>query len=91
MQTTLQNAAMNNNPSFQQIAYNTLTTFFTTHIDHVAEISVLPPGIEPQDGISMQEGPNLGIPKNILALAFLEARARFFKGVKEDGVASNVC
>lgn len=77
--------------SLQQTAYNAISTFFVNHVDCVTEIAVLPPAIVPEDGICMQEGPNLGVPKKILALAFLEARARFFEGVKKDGVGSEVC
>ncbi|CAI6337973.1 unnamed protein product [Periconia digitata] len=84
---------MTDNPSpalaLQQVAYNTITAFFNAHKDRLTEIIVLPPAIEPEDGISMQDGINLGVPKKILALAFLEARARFFQGVKENRVLSD--
>jgi hypothetical protein len=59
-------------------AYNTLAAFFNTHAAEVVEIEILPPCFEPEDGICMQDGLNIGIPKKILVLAYLEARTRFF-------------
>jgi len=63
----------------QKLAYETLSSYFYEHQDEVIEIEILPPAIEPPDGIIMQDGLSIGIPKKILVLAFLEARKRFFE------------
>ena len=62
----------------QTQAYEALNSYFQVHEKHVTEIEILPPAIKPPDGILMQDDCNLGIPKKILALAFIEARKRFF-------------
>ncbi|KAF1960450.1 hypothetical protein CC80DRAFT_294079 [Byssothecium circinans] len=72
------------NADLQTLAYNNLNTFFTAHQDAPVEIEILLPCFEPEDGLSMQDGPNIGIPKEILVLAFLEARARFFRALSRN-------
>jgi hypothetical protein len=62
----------------QKIAYESLSCYFQEHEDEVVEIEILSPAIAPPDGILMQDGLYLGVPKNILALAYMEARQRFF-------------
>jgi hypothetical protein len=66
---------------FQKVAYNALSTYFQQHEDEVVEIEILPPAIEPPDGIMMQDGRSLGVPKKVLALAFVEARRVFFSNI----------
>jgi hypothetical protein len=63
---------------FQKLAYESLRKYFQEHEDEVIEIEILSPAIQPPDGITMQDGSSLGLPKKILALAFVEARRRFF-------------
>ena len=75
------------NTNLQQIAYKTLVDIFIRHEDNVIEIEVLPPAIQPPDGIVLQEDLNLGIPKKILALAFLEARQRFFDNLTSKSIS----
>ncbi|KAF1922072.1 hypothetical protein BDU57DRAFT_554046 [Ampelomyces quisqualis] len=49
---------------------------------------LLPSAIKPRDGLVMEDGRNLGVPKRILAQAFVEARKLFFQNAKdEDGRA----
>ena len=63
----------------QRLAYETLSKCFQQHEDEVLEIEILSPAIHPPDGFLMQDGLNLGITKEGLVLAYLEARHRFFK------------
>lgn len=62
-----------------QHVYESLSRYFEEHENEVVEIEVLPPAIEPLDGILMQDGSSLGIPKKALVSAFLVARQVFFK------------
>ena len=62
----------------QQHVYESLSRYFDEHENEVIEIEILPPAIQPPDGMLMQDGSGLGIPKQILALAFLTARQIFF-------------
>lgn len=62
----------------QKLAYETLSKYFLEHEDEVITIEILPPAIQPPDGILMQEGLCLGVAKKALALAYVEARQRFF-------------
>jgi hypothetical protein len=62
----------------QTQAYEALNSYFQAHEKQIIEIELLPPAIKPPDGILMQDGCNLGIPKKTLALAFVDARKRFF-------------
>lgn len=75
----------------EERAYDVLTTFFAQHQDHALEIEILPPAIQPPDGFLMHEGLNVGIPKKILTLAFLEARRRFLASTKLNEPDSIVC
>ncbi|CAN9268198.1 unnamed protein product [Alternaria alternata] len=68
---------------FQKLAYKSLSNYFQEHADEVIEIEILPPAIQPPDGITMQDGSSLGIPKKVLALAYVEARHLFF--MKDQG------
>ncbi|KAH6875523.1 hypothetical protein BKA58DRAFT_123592 [Alternaria rosae] len=63
----------------QKLAFASLSEYFQEHADEVIQIEILPPAIQPPDGITMQDGLSLGFPKKILALAYLEARQQFFK------------
>ncbi|KAF2833979.1 protein prenylyltransferase [Ophiobolus disseminans] len=63
----------------QTQAYEVLNSYFQAHEKQIIEIEVLPPAIKPSNGVLMQDGCNLGVPKRILALAFVEARKRFFE------------
>lgn len=62
----------------QALAYERLSLFFSSHQDKRIEIEILPPAFQPPDGILMEDGFSLGIPKKILALAYIEARKTFF-------------
>jgi hypothetical protein len=63
----------------QKLAYESLSKYLREHEDEVVEIEILPPTIQPPDGILMQDGLYLGVPKKILALAYVEARRQFFE------------
>ncbi|ORX92745.1 hypothetical protein BCR34DRAFT_500456, partial [Clohesyomyces aquaticus] len=69
-------------------AYASLTNYFQQHQDEVIEIEVLPPAIQPPNGLFLTDGLNLGIPKKVLALSFVEARIRFFAGIQSEGALS---
>jgi hypothetical protein len=75
--------------ALQSKAYTVLTTYLITHQDDILSIEILPPALPPPDGICMQDGLDIGIPKKILALAFLEARKRFHANLS-DGPSSDV-
>lgn len=62
----------------QQHVYESLSRYFSEHEHEVIEIEILPPAIQPPDGILMQDGSSLGVSKKALALAFLAARQIFF-------------
>ncbi|KAF2846367.1 protein prenylyltransferase [Plenodomus tracheiphilus IPT5] len=72
--------------SLQALAYERLADFFQQHRNDVCEIEVLPPAVQPPDGIILEDGLHLGIPKKILALAYVEARRRFFASKEANGV-----
>ncbi|KAJ4294308.1 hypothetical protein N0V90_007998 [Kalmusia sp. IMI 367209] len=63
----------------QQHAYNAINEYFTRHSHEVVEIEILPPALEPLEGLLLEDGANLGLPKKILALAFVRARHLFFE------------
>jgi hypothetical protein len=63
----------------QTESYHAVSSYLEAHHKHIVEIEILPPAIKPQDGLLMEDGLNLGIPKKILVLAFLEARNIFLK------------
>lgn len=74
----------------QVTAYNALSSYFQKHEDYVIEIEILPPAFQPPDGILMHDGLNLGIPKKVLAVAYIEARKVFFQNahsIDEDSPA----
>ena len=62
----------------QQAAYDALTNYFNAHLDEVLEIEILPPSHEPVGSLILEDGPNLGLPKKVLVLAFIHARRLFF-------------
>ncbi|USP76537.1 uncharacterized protein yc1106_03811 [Curvularia clavata] len=62
----------------QKLAYASLTRYFQDHENEVVEIEILPPGVQPPDGVLMHEGLHLGVSKKALVLAFMEARQQFF-------------
>jgi len=59
-------------------AYDALNNYFKAHEKQIVEIEVLPPSIKPPDGVLMVDDINVGVPKKVMALAFVEARKRFF-------------
>jgi len=63
----------------QKLAYGCLIKYLQEHENETIEIEILPPAIQPPDGILMQDGLSLGLPKKILVLAYLEARQQFFE------------
>lgn len=75
--------------NLQQKAYNALNDFFAAHEDDVVEIEMLPSAIQPTNGLLMQDGLNLGVPKKVLVAAYVRARQLFFEGIKA-GTASLV-
>ncbi|KAF3007781.1 hypothetical protein E8E13_010296 [Curvularia kusanoi] len=71
----------NSNPAaveHQQHAYESLCTYLSKHENEVMEIEILPPAIAPPNGLLLEDGLNLGIPKKVLASAVLAARRAFF-------------
>src|SRR3954453_19303023 len=68
----------------QEQAYDALNTFFKVHEDEVVEIEILPPAIQPTDGLVMKDGLNVGVPKKVLVLAYVEAKRRFFKSIDNE-------
>jgi hypothetical protein len=71
-------------------AYEALNDYFSRYEHEGVEIEILPPGFNPSDGLVMQEGRHIGIPKETLILAYVRARALLFDGIKEDFVESQV-
>ncbi|KAH7125422.1 hypothetical protein B0J11DRAFT_579968 [Dendryphion nanum] len=74
--------------AMQNLAYTMLDDFFNAHKEEVVEIEILPPHIEPENGICMVDGINIGLPKKILALAYLQARQLFFSSVEIEKASS---
>lgn len=68
----------------QKLAFETLSKHFQDHENDILEIEILPPALEPTDNILLKDGLNLGIPKKILVLAYLEARERFFQCISSN-------
>lgn len=62
----------------QRHIYESLSRYFDEHENDVIEIEILPTAIQPSDGVLMQDGLCLGVPKKVLASAFLVARQTFF-------------
>ncbi|KAJ5060063.1 hypothetical protein J3E74DRAFT_452282 [Bipolaris maydis] len=62
----------------QKLAYTSLAEYFQEHDNEVVEIAILPPSVQPPDGVLIQEESSLGISKKALALAYMEARRLFF-------------
>ncbi|EOA85829.1 hypothetical protein ACJQWK_04168 [Exserohilum turcicum] len=62
----------------QKLAYASLSEYLQKHESEVVSIEILPPGMQPPDGVLMQDGLALGISKKALALAYVEARGQFF-------------
>ncbi|KAF2794916.1 protein prenylyltransferase [Melanomma pulvis-pyrius CBS 109.77] len=71
----------------QDQAYDALSEFFSVHEDEVVEIEILPPAIQPTDGLLMMDGLNVGVPKKILVLAYVKARQLFFASIQVDGTS----
>jgi hypothetical protein len=66
-------------------AYAALSSYLEAHHKQIVEVEVLPPAIKPPDGLFLEDGLSLGIPKKIFALAFVEARKIFLENVKSEG------
>lgn len=62
----------------QQQVYESLCRYLDEHENEVIEMEILPPAIAPPEGLLLQDGSSLGIPKKALASAFLAARRAFF-------------
>lgn len=62
----------------QRLAYESLCCYLDKHENEVLEIEILPPAITPPDGLLLEDGSSLGVPKKVLVVAFLEARRAFF-------------
>ncbi|KAF2185643.1 hypothetical protein K469DRAFT_575614 [Zopfia rhizophila CBS 207.26] len=63
----------------QDCAFNALDEYFKAHEDEVVEIEILPPGIHQASDILMQEGLNVGIPRQILILGYVKAKRIFLE------------
>ncbi|KAI8934070.1 hypothetical protein NX059_008834 [Plenodomus lindquistii] len=74
--------------ALQARAYERIAGFFEEREDYVCEIEVLPATIPPPDGILLQDGLNLGLPKKVLVLAYAEARRRFLDSKDDDSLLS---
>ena len=74
----------------QQHVYESLCRYLDEHENEVIEIEILPPALAPTDGVLMQDGSSLGIPKKALALAFLAARRIFFDNKDNDRLDTKV-
>lgn len=59
-------------------AYDALNDFFKAHEDVTVEIEILPSALAPSDTLVLQDGINIGIPKEVLVQAYLKARTIFF-------------
>jgi len=77
MQSTDMDGQDSSGETLKAIAYERLSSYLQEHEDHVCEIEVLPPAVQPPDGVLIHDGLNLGVPKKILVLAYVEARRRF--------------
>lgn len=63
-----------------KLAYDALNDFFRKHAEDVVEIEVLPPAITPPDGsLVLEDGLCVGVPKKVLAAAFIAACSIFFQ------------
>lgn len=71
---------------FQSESYEALSSYLEAHYKQIVEIEILPSAFTPQNGLLMKDGCSLGVPKKVLAVAFVEARKIFFQNEKtEDG------
>ena len=59
-------------------AYDALNDFFKAHEDVAVEIEILPSALAPTDTLVLEDGINIGIPKEVLVQAYLKARTIFF-------------
>ncbi|EKG21927.1 Protein prenyltransferase [Macrophomina phaseolina MS6] len=72
-----------------QLAYAVLNKFFTRHQEDVVEIEVLPPALAPPDGsVTLEDGLCIGVPKRVLAAAFVAACSIFFENRDEPNESS---
>lgn len=71
----------------QKQAYEALNDYFQEHENDIVEVEILPPAIQSSNGLLMQDGLSLGVPKKILALAYVEARQKFFENRNATGCA----
>lgn len=69
---------------FQTESYEALSSYLEAHHKRIVEIEILPSAIKPQDGLIMEDGCSLGVPKKVLAVAFLEARKIFFQNASTE-------
>lgn len=65
-------------------AYDALSSYLEAHHKQIVEVEILDSAIKPQDGLFMEDGLNLGIPKKVSALAFVEARKIFLDNAKNE-------
>ncbi|KAL6707883.1 hypothetical protein ACN47E_003557 [Coniothyrium glycines] len=65
-------------------AFESLNKYFTVHEDEVVAIEILSPAFQPPDGITMQDGLSIGVPKKVLALAYIAARQQFLANLNSD-------
>ena len=67
-----------------RIAYQVLNQYFKRHLDDVVEIEILPPSVAPPPGqVVLEDDKAIGIPKRVLAGAFVEAAQIFFDGLNQ--------
>jgi hypothetical protein len=66
-------------------AYSSLRSLFRANRDQCLEIEILPSAIQPPEGhLYLQDETNIGIPKQLLILAFPEARRIFTSCLVQD-------
>lgn len=72
-----------------KLVYDALNGFFTKLEEEVVEIEVLPPAISPPEGtLILEDGLCVGVPKKVLAAAFIAASSIFFQKRSDPGDGS---
>ncbi|KAF1967632.1 protein prenylyltransferase [Bimuria novae-zelandiae CBS 107.79] len=74
----------------QPLTYTALNAYLTAHAHEVVEIEILPPALEPSDSLLLEDGANLGLPKKVLALAYVHARHVFFENKASQNPAARL-
>ncbi|KAF2085856.1 protein prenylyltransferase [Saccharata proteae CBS 121410] len=73
-------------------AYTVLNNYFRSREYQVVEIEVLPTAFIPPEGsLILEDGDCIGIPKKVLASAFLTARSLFFRSLNQQRQPASEC